>query len=497
MALFSRLEGAARALAGRSESRSTNDIALIGGNDWYDQFGGFFGGGLGGMPILNQTLGGKQEDIIPDYTGLIQGAYRSNAIVFACMLTRLSIFTEARFQYQRINGGRPGDLWGDQSLAVLEKPWPGGVTGDLLARNIQHADLSGNAFTVRMARNRLSVPRPDWMTIVLGSFDDLEVQAGDLGADVLGYIYHPGGKYSGRPIVALDRQQVSHFAPIPDPLATHRGMSWLTPLVREVMADSAASTHKLKFFENGATPNMVVALDPGITKEAFEQWIDLFEKGHKGAANAYKTLYLAGGATATPVGSDFQQLDFKITQGAGETRIAAAAGVHPVIVGLSEGLAGSSLNAGNFNSSRRLVADRTMRPLWRNMAGCLETIVPPPSGSRLWYDDRDISFLREDRKDAAEIQAVKAQTIRTLIDAGYIAETVVKAVENEDMGLLRHSGLFSVQLQAPGSTKMPSGEVPGELPVGPGTKPATLNGNGKGDPLTALTKTTPVVAPPK
>ncbi len=34
------------------------------------------------------------------------------------------------------------------------------------------------------------------------------------------------------------------------------------------------------------------------------------------------------------------------------------------------------------------------------------------------------------------------------------------------MSILVHSGLFSVQLQAPGSTKMPVGEAPGEIPVG-------------------------------
>jgi hypothetical protein len=75
--------------------------------------------------------------------------------------------------------------------------------------------------------------------------------------------------------------------------------------------------------------------------------------GHAGVANAYKTLYLTAGADATVVGKDLQQLDFKVVQGAGETRIAAAAGIHPVIVGLSEGLAGSSLNAGNFAAARR------------------------------------------------------------------------------------------------------------------------------------------------
>lgn len=482
MALFSRvprIQGALDALAGRRPAelqRSVNDHYALGLSDWAD-FGGLFM--PGGYPIqlgFNQTLGGKQEEIRRGFTGLIEGAYRANSVVFACMLTRLSLFTEARFQYQRMNGGRPGDLWGDASLALLEHPWPSGATGDLLGRAIQSVDLAGNAFVVRMSRDRLVVPRPDWITIVLGSSSDPDVEAGDLDAEVLGYIYHPGGRNSGRDIVPLQRQQVAHFAPIPDPLATYRGMSWLEPLAREVMADTAATTHKLQYFENGATVNLAISLDPGIGLQAFESWIEAFERGHRGVANAYKTLYLGAGAKPVPIGSNLQELDFKITQGAGETRIAAASGVHPVIVGLSEGLQGSSLNAGNFSSARRLVADRTMRPLWRNFAASLESIFPPPGGSRLWYDDRDIAFLREDRRDAADIEQVRGQTIRTLIEAGFKADDVVKAVEAEDMGLLigKHTGLFSVQLQAPGAVHMPAGEVPGEVPVGGGTQPETL-----------------------
>jgi len=125
---------------------------------------------------------------------------------------------------------------------------------------------------------------------------------------------------------------------------------------------------------------------------------------------------------------------------------------------------GSSLNAGNFNSARRLMADKTLWHLWSNVAGSLETLVPPPKGSRLWIDS-NIPFLREDRKDAAEIQQLKATTIRPLVDAGYDAQTVVAAVESEDMTLLKHSGLFSVQLQEPGTPTPAStnGTVPMEV----------------------------------
>ncbi len=437
------------------------------------------GGGTFPLGLTTTMPASEAEAISADFQGLVSGAYAANGVVFACMLARLMIFSEARFQFQRLDKGRPGDLFGDKSLDILEHPWAGGTTGDLLTQMIADADMAGNAFVTRrgLRGGRMVRMRPDWVTIVIGSPNDSEIDSWDLDAEVLGYVYHPGGRHSGRDPIGLGRDQVAHFRPIPDPLARFRGMSWLTPVIREIQSDTSATVHKQKFFDNGATPNLVVKRDDATTKEVFADWVALMEQGHAGIANAYKTLYLSAGADATVVGVDLKQLDFKVVQGAGETRIAAAAGIHPVIVGLSEGMQGSSLNAGNFNSARRLVADRTMSPLWRNVAGSLEVLVPPPPGSRLWWDGRDIPFLREDRKDAAEIQQIKAQTIRQYTDAGFTPDTAVKAVEAENPSLLKHSGLFSVQLQPPGTmAAVPEPPVVpaspnGKKPVAPGVKP--------------------------
>jgi Phage portal protein len=410
-------------------------------------------GGLGYPFMPLQTLQGDREQISQDFQGYIQGALKNNGVVFACELTRLMHFAEARFQFRRLQNGRPGDLFGTQDLAILEQPWPNGTTGDLLARAIMDADLAGNFFVVRL-NGQLKRLRPDWVTIVMGSRNrppsGRELAVGDLDAEVIGYSYQPGGPGSGADPVALGVDLVAHFAPIPDPLAMYRGMSWVTPVLREIMGDSAATTHKLKFFENGATVNMVVSLDPSITVEAFEKWQEKFERQHRGVLNAYRTLFIGGGADVKTVGSTMEQMTFKEVQGAGETRIAAAAGVPPAIVGLSEGLQGSSLNAGNFGAARRRFADGTMRPLWRNLASSMSRIITIPAGAELWYDDRDISFLREDKKDAAEIAQLEAQSIRTLVDAGYKPETVIAAITNNyDWSRLVHTGWYSVQMQPP------------------------------------------------
>ncbi|HUR74442.1 MAG TPA: phage portal protein [Sporichthya sp.] len=373
----------------------------------------------------------------------------------------MAIFSEARFQFRRIRGGRPGDLFGTAALAPLERPWTGATTGDLLARMIQDADLAGNSITVRRQDGSLRRLRPDWVTIVSASKSEPELPGAALDAEVIGYFYSPP---SGGKDTLLLPGEVAHFAPIPDPECNWRGMSWLTPVLREISGDAAASVHKLKFFENAATPQIAVRLDSSVTPDIFKRFKAMMDEGHAGVDNAYKTLYLGGAADVTPLTMDLRQLDFKATQGAGESRLAAAAGVPAAIVGFSEGLAGSSLNAGNYGMARRRLADGTMRPLWRNVAGSLASIIEVPPEAELWIDDRDIAFLREDKRDAAEIFQAQATTVANLVREGFEYESAKAATAAQDVSLLVHTGLVSVQLQPPGTTAAPAGPAPSGPP---------------------------------
>lgn len=406
-----------------------------------------------GLPLLNQTWSMNREVIEGDFAGLVRTAYQSNGVVFACLLTRFMLFSEARFQFQQLRGGRPGDLFGTPDLQILERPEPGMTTGDLLTVAMLDADLAGDWFGVRRP-GRIKRLRPDWTAVLVGSPNRETANPGsDPDAEVAGYAYSVNGPYAAGETWTFLPEEVAHFFPIRDPLARYRGMPLPTAVLREIAADSAATVHKRQFFENAATPNLIVKYPPTMKLKDAQESIDLFEQEHRGALNAYRTMYLLGGAEAQAVGKDMQQMEFSATQGKGETRIAAAMNVQPTIVGLSEGLQGSSLNAGNFSATRRLQADKMLRPAWRNMAGSLETIVRPLPGSRLWYDERDVPFLREDIKDAAEVLAIEATAMRTLGDGGWDHDAVVDAVTAGDLRRLRgqHSGLVPVQLQPPGA----------------------------------------------
>lgn len=415
-------------------------------------------------PWMNQYLSGdmsapvgyvmsygmdRAEQVGPSFESYVLNGLGGNGVVWSIERVRLAVFTEARFLYQRFRKGRPGDLYGSPDLALLERPWAGGSTGDLLARMILDVDMAGNFFGVELDGEIVRL-RPDWVEIALT--ERWAVQNGELvqvGWRRLGYLYYEGGRTGARPAVFLPEEMI-HFAPQPDPLASWRGMSWLTPVVREIMADTQATKHKLKFFENAATPNIAVSLPKEIPPEEFEDFVDVMDAKHKGADNAYRTMYTGGGADVTVVGADMRQIDFKITQGAGESRLASAGGIHPAIVGLSEGLQGSSLNAGNFGAARRLVADATMRPLWRNAAGSLEILVGYAPDSRLWYDTRDVAFLREDATDQANITQIQMNTIANSVKEGFEPASAIAATINNDPDLLVHTGNLSVQLQPPG-----------------------------------------------
>jgi phage portal protein BeeE len=449
-------------LAPREEARD-DPLAF---QDWVNYFA--YNGLPMGVMGTGGTPGGDGEMIEANFRGYVDGAMKSNGVVFACMVARLLLFSEARFQFRRRINGRPGDLFGTAALGPLETPWERGTTGDLLARMITDVDLAGNFYGVRRG-NSIRRLRPDWVTIVTGS-----KSGSPMDTETAGYLYQDGGPASGNDREFLLPEFVCHWAPIPDPIARVRGMSWLQPIVEEIMADKAAMSHKRRFFDGGAQLGYVVTLDPDgkMNPEQFKQWVSTFKHGHEGVANAYKTLFLSAGADVKVVGADLKSIDFTSVQGHGETRICAAARVPAIIAGVSEGL--DSATYSNYAQARRAFGDLTMRPLWRTASAALAPLVSIPGGAELWYDSRDIPFLAEDVKDEAEVQQMQASTITMLVREGFTAESAKLAVMNGDMSLLDHTGLLSVQLQEPGVTQPDPA-----LPAGNGAIPALNGSNGR------------------
>jgi phage portal protein BeeE len=400
---------------------------------------------------LNTTYANLRiQEISTDLPGYAR-ALQQSPPAFAAQMVRAYVLSQARFTFRNLpSTSTPRRTFGNRDLAPLEKPWTNATTGELISRMEWHAGLSGNAYVLRQP-DRLRVLRPDWVMIVYGSQQEPDDAAHALDGVLLGYAYCNGGFNSGNKIQTLLPPDVAHWSPIPDPERAGIGMSWITPALREIRADIAATEHKTLYFTNGATPNLVVSGIQAATREQFQQIVDDREAGPAGAANAYKPLYLGAGADATVVGSHLGQIDFGATQGRGETRISVLSRVPAAILGISEGLSGSSLNAGNFNAARRMFADSWIYPTLQDLSAALAPLINVPRDAELWFDPTDMIALREDAKDAAEIVQIQMSTIVAGVNGGFKPESVIAAVQGQDVNLLKHTGLLSVQLQPPGA----------------------------------------------
>lgn len=414
------------------ERNSTGALSIV---DWAKMF----------RPGQNIAYAGNQYATFSLNGSNNGGYYQSNSVVFACTSNRILLFSEARFQYQRFQNGRPGDLFGDQSLIPLEQPWVGATTGELLARAELDVTCYGNSYWVNDG------PYLQWLdpckVVVLTEAAYDPNMGRPIGERLLAYGYKES---RDEPVAVFLPDEIAHYKPYPSMDNRFVGMSWLNPCLPDVAADSQITEHKQSSLVGGAQIPYVITLPKEINKLQFDTFVDAYRSQHEGAGNAGKTLFLTAGADIKTVGQTFSDIEMKATQGAGETRIAACSGVPPVIVGLSEGLASATYS--NYSQARRRLADGTMRPLWRQFAAAMQSVLTVPAGARLWYDDRDIPWLRDDVMDQAEIKSREALTIESLIRAGYKPDTVVDAVTSGDYHRLVHTGLYSVQLQPAGAS---------------------------------------------
>lgn len=420
-----------------------------------------------------------QERVLPSYAQYAAEAYLGNSIVWSTILRRVMLFSEAEFKFRN---KRTKQLYGTDALNKLETPWPNGSTGELLARMEQDVSLAGNAY-IRDAGDRLERLRPDWVTIVSKVNEDA---LGREIREVIGYMYEPVGD-AAREAEFYDVDEVAHWSPIPDPLANFRGVSWLTPVLREIDADVRMIGFRDAYFRNAATPNMVIRYPQRLGRDRVDRVRDMLAARHTGPDNAFRTLLLDEGADLTVVGHNMEGAAFESLQAAGELRIANAAGVPPLVIGLADAIK-SARQPGMYGDAMRTLADVTMRPLWRTACVSLSKLVEVPGGSRLWYDTADISALRPAESDAAATMSAQATTLNTLIMAGFTPESATAAVSAQDLSLLEHSGLTSVQLYAPGenggdnSTATPDNPPPdaNAKPGGDG-KPETPEGEASND----------------
>lgn len=432
----------------------------------------FWEGQASGAAVLMSTYGQPDREGVLPQLATASSAAMKDGVAFPAILQRILLFSQARFQLQSVSDKK---LFGNQSLRILERPWPAGRTNSLLARMELDASLAGNAYIWDSGDDRLVRWRPDWVTIIS------ELVDGPRGPyrQVTGYHFEPPRQAQPQygPPQDAPADEVCHWAPVPDPDAEYRGMSWLTPVLREAQADAAMTSYKTKYLQNAATPNLLIRYSQKLQPGTVDSIRERVQARYGGVSNAFKTLILDQGADLTVIGNSLSQMDFSNVQSAGVERILAASMVPPVLVGL-EPLRGAGRG---YEESIKKLANLWAIPHWESACAALEKLVPgiPEQGVRLWFDTSDIAALQDTATNQAQVALVRAQALLTARNAGYTRESAVAFLRSGDVSQLEpdlaaplpSAGTQHLLPQPPGSgpgpgvTPLPAGAV-ARLPVG-------------------------------
>ena len=252
-------------------------------------------------------------------------------------------------------------LFGTTDLAMLEYPWPNATAGELLARLEQDVSTAGNSYIRKVipADGVGPAAGADAARLRDDRVRGADRRRGRIYRQPVGYSEDlaPLGITDRRPAVLL-RGRGGHYSPVPDPSACWRGMSWLTPVLREIGADNALTAYKTVHVQRGAMPGMVLKYSQRLSQPVVDRLKKRLDALYGGPENAGRTLVLDEGADVTVAGSTLEQLQYVSVQAAGETRILAAAQVPTEVVGIE----GPRSASGNYELAIRRFADLWARP---------------------------------------------------------------------------------------------------------------------------------------
>jgi hypothetical protein len=255
-----------------------------------------------------------------------------------------------------------------------------------------------------------------------------------------------------RPAATEDREpafypvdEVAHWSPIPDPLANFRGMSWLTPVLREVDADTQMTDYKRAYLVNAATPNLLVKYSRRSDRTSSSELAPRSGASRRGRQRVQDDGPRRGRRHHGP-GQQLRADEFAAVQAAGENRIAVAGGVPAIVVGLKEGLEAATYS--NYEMAMRRFADLTMRPNWRSACAALAKLVDVP-------DDSACGSTRPASRRCGRATRSRPTRCRSsplpLRRSSWPATPRVDqrmSLSAGDVTLLKHSGLVSVQMQS-------------------------------------------------
>lgn len=337
----------------------------------------------------------------PNFVNNAEYGFGLNELAYACVMEKATSLPDAPMRVYGPDG--MGDPREEHPLRqLLANPNPVLTEYELWELTSIYLDLAGIAFweIVTDRANRVTELwplRPDKVRI-FPMRDHYEYgyligqsRLVDLGRDVISFTY-------------------------PNPTSPALGQAPMRAANRAVHLDNEATDFVKALLQNHAVPGVVIEteqkVDDTLTKRLTEKWLERFS-GHLRGTPAF----LQKGMKVHTLGLNLGELEFPDLRTISESRICAAFGVPPILVGAKVGLDRSTF--ANYAEARRSFWEETLMPLQKRFTQrIVKELMPRVEGVRprrsvVRFDNSDVLALKESEKDRwdSALLAVRAGAI--------------------------------------------------------------------------------------
>lgn len=208
------------------------------------------------------------------------------------------------------------------------------------------------------------------------------------------------------------------------------GMSPLRTAVKIANLDMSATEFSKVFFQNAGVPRGLLKLKRRLQGgETEAQEIRAKWRARMSGSNRHEIAVLDENAEYEKVGSNLDEIELELLRDLVESRICAAFGVPPIMVGANVGLKRGTY--ANYEEAREQFWQETVLPLYRRIGLFMTRLIREDfdiGKNKVGFDFSGVAALQESETEKAEAMRIKAQAAMILINSGFEKGAVLETV---------------------------------------------------------------------
>ena len=389
--MVARLRGKGRErgkMPAKWEADAASVVNALGGKDGYDNLMDMLKGALWDDAVWTSYNDEQKEHI-----------YQISSVVFSCVFKIASTIPEAMPEVGMMTPDGFEPMESHEALELVENPNPDYDYNECMARIVAALLLTGTSPTWKWRTNGGAVgelwPMPSHRV-------KAEVGQTITEGKVISRLYKGFVVTQGQGMEIPVPPQDMMYGRMFDPKTTHDGVGPLEAALKDYQIDSEREDYLIEMLTNMKIAGLKVQSETTLTKpqkEDLRSWLhDKIGKGKRG-----NPLILSGQNISAEIMSPLKDLDWPSLSSLTETRICAAFGVPPILVGLRAGLERSTYS--NYEEARRSFYQETMVPFWRALGALFtKSLLRQEGEERLEFrfNWQQIPALQEDAGKRAE-----------------------------------------------------------------------------------------------